>query len=103
MADWQTFGVIHGKDVNTWAPLGPGSSRGLRWLYGLEKKPNQERAVVLMRQCRSAILQHYEPLGTTLTLHDVQNCLCEFSKYVRGYSKTRYVPYEEKHAQGDLL
>lgn len=96
VADWETFGIIKGKDRNTWAPLGPGSQRGLQWIYGLNKPIRQEDAVRYMIQLRSLLT----PLMAdgripNLSLHDVQNCLCEMSKYVRGYAKIRYVPYQE--------
>ena len=101
VADWQTFGVIHGKDVNTWAPLGPGSGRGLVWVYGLTKRPSQDRAVALMQQMHGAIISEYASLGNSMSLHDVQNCFCEFSKYVKGGSKRKYHPHDTK--QGTLL
>lgn len=96
VADWQTFGVIHGKDVNTWAPLGPGSARGLHWIFQNHYKLGQADAVKLMAHCRQHLIMRNATLGLTLSLHDVQNCLCEFSKYTRGYAKTKYQPYEER-------
>ena len=95
VADWQTFGVINAVDVNTWAPLGPGSKRGLRYIY--DRDLNQRDAVTYMQELHQDVLMDRCPaLAETLTLHDVQNCLCEFSKYKRGWAKSRYVPYEEK-------
>jgi hypothetical protein len=35
-------------------------------------------------------------VGKRLELMDIQNCCCEFNKYVRGYSKTKFVPHQEK-------
>lgn len=96
VADWQTFGIIKGLDVNTFAPLGPGSARGLNWIFQPHYKLSQEDAVKLMIHVREHLLKRDKELAKTLSLHDVQNCLCEFSKYVRGYSKTKYVPYEPR-------
>lgn len=105
VADWATFGEIRQpQDLYTWAPLGPGSGRGLRWIYQISddvKKLKQNEAVDMMRtlyvklEDRTALCSKLN-----LSLHDLQNCLCEFSKYVRGYSKTKYVPFEQ---QGKLL
>lgn len=95
VADWQTFGEMHGKDIYTWAPLGPGSARGIQWVFGLEKKLNQTSAIGFMQETREYMLVRNQNLISTLTLHDIQNCFCEFSKYVRGYSKTKYRPFEE--------
>lgn len=97
VADWQTFDVIHGRDVHTWAPLGPGSNRGLRYIFGKEDgKYSQNEAVVLIQKVANFLESHSEMLnGMNLTLHDYQNCLCEFSKYVKGGSKRKYVPHVE--------
>jgi hypothetical protein len=94
VADWQTFGEINGKDCYAWAPLGPGSARGLCWVYGLEKI-NQDKAVELMQRTRDYMIEHEPKLAKRLILHDIQNCFCEMSKYCRGYSKTKYRPHVE--------
>lgn len=99
VADWNTFGIIKAKDTKTWAPLGPGSIKGLNIIFRGDadaKKMNQEQGVVWMRELADLIDDRLPVTGKRLTLHDVQNCLCEFSKYVRGYSKTYYKPHEEK-------
>jgi len=93
VADWQTFDVVDGDDVNTWAPLGPGSNRGLKWIYAEEYR--KRSYVQYMQSLLTHLAEKDSKLARTLTLHDVQNCLCEFSKYCRGYSKTKYEPYQE--------
>jgi hypothetical protein len=67
-------------DLFTWAPIGPGSSRGLNYLY--ERAPNagwgQSDFNMALIKVYNAII---EELGIcTLTLHDVQNIMCEYSK-----------------------
>jgi hypothetical protein len=99
VADWNTFGIIKAVDTKTWAPLGPGSIRGLNIIYRNDadaKKMSQKQGVQWMIELADLIEDKLPNIGSKLTLHDVQNCLCEFSKYVRGYSKTNYVPHEEK-------
>jgi hypothetical protein len=99
VADWNTFGIIRASDTKTWAPLGPGSIKGLNIIYCGDadaRKMTQEQGVIWMRELADLIDDKLPATGARLTLHDVQNCLCEFSKYVRGYSKTKYVPFEEK-------
>jgi 5-hmdU DNA kinase-like protein len=99
VADWNTFGIIKGNDTKTWAPLGPGSIKGLNIIFRGDadaKKMNQQTGVVWMRELADLIDDKLPNLGKRATLHDVQNMLCEFSKYVRGYSKTQYVPHKEK-------
>lgn len=73
---------------------GPGSTMGLNLLAGRDPKkyltPAQfSQEVNLLRP----IIQ--ERTGYDLTAHDTQNCLCEFSKYVRikylgGRAKTQF-------------
>jgi len=87
-------------DIFTYAPIGPGSSRGLNYL--LERAPNagwtQENFNRELMKIHEAVV---ETLGIdTMTLHDVQNCMCEFSKYCRtvlgeGKPKTTYQPETE--------
>lgn len=84
-------------DLYTYAPIGPGSSRGLNYL--LNRAPNAgwttdnfNRELMKIRE------QVITNLGLKdLTLHDVQNVMCEFSKYCRtvlgeGKPKTTYQP-----------
>lgn len=65
------------KDRNTWAPYGPGSSRGLTRLLGSDKG-TMETALRMMRDGL--------PPGITKRLEamDYQNCLCEWDKYERA-------------------
>jgi hypothetical protein len=99
VADWQTFGTILGLDRNRWAPIGPGSAKGIQWVFGLDKLPKQDEAVELMIQARDWLDQRNPKVIDRLILHDVQNCFCEMSKYVRGFSKTKYRPYEDQQAK----
>ena len=88
------------SDLYSFAPIGPGSSRGLNYLLGKapfatwkQKEFNAELSNVF-----SHIVQHLEI--SDMTLHDVQNCMCEYSKYCRavlgeGKPKTTYQPETE--------
>ena len=86
----QTSHLRDAKDWWDWAPLGPGSTRGLNRLYErkLEATTNQDQGLAEMRELAS----HIKEWGWKLCLHDVQNCLCEFDKYERvkfGQGKPR--------------
>jgi hypothetical protein len=63
-----------------WAPLGPGSARGLNRVMGrrVGQAITQSRAVREMLEVRDAL-----KLDEPLCLQDVQNCLCELDKYMR--------------------
>ena len=88
------------EDLYSYAPIGPGSSRGLNYLlhrpaYGTWK---QDQFNVELIKLHKAIKSELEI--SDLTLHDVQNCMCEFSKYCRtvlgeGLPKTTYQPEKE--------
>lgn len=73
---------------------GPGSTMGLNFLAGREqyKTINTITFMKEVNRLRPLIKQE---TGFDLTAHDTQNCLCEFSKYVRikylgGKAKTGY-------------
>jgi hypothetical protein len=88
------------EDLFTYAPIGPGSSRGLNYLLG--KQPfatwKQKEFNAELSNIFSQIVEHLEIVD--MTLHDVQNCMCEYSKYCRavlgeGKPKTTYQPETE--------
>lgn len=69
-------------DWHSWAPLGPGSIRGLnRYHNRLTKKSmRQDQGVAELLEIQRKI---YICTGKDLPLHNVQNCMCEFDKYIR--------------------
>jgi hypothetical protein len=75
------------RDAMSWAPIGPGSRRGMRRLLGLEAKGPMTQdefdrhMAVLMRAPFIAEFRTYD--GNALEAMDVQNCLCELDKYLR--------------------
>jgi len=86
------------SDYNRWAPVGPGSARGMNRVLGLPVKSGfhqdyfVERLRELIEQLRSVLP---ESISSRLEAHDYQNCLCEFDKYERalhseGKPKSRY-------------
>lgn len=83
-----TYTPLLGKahDLYTWAPQGPGSKRGFNRLLGRPLKakvPDEDWARYLPEWRRMLV----EELGLPqMTLHDVQNCLCEVDKYLRAQS-----------------
>jgi hypothetical protein len=82
------------KDFETWCSWGPGSRRGMNRVCGFDENfpmPAGDWNVRLQR-LRGVISRK---LGLNLHARDVQNCLCEFSKYERalwnqGHLKRRY-------------
>jgi len=84
-------------DLYTWAPQGPGSRRGFNRLLGrplYAPVPDTDWAEYLPAW-RGMLV---EELGLSdMTLHDVQNCLCETDKYLRvqageGRPRSTYKP-----------
>ena len=88
-------------DLYSWAPMGPGSQRGLNRLHErkllktiTEKQFNQE-----LIEARDVIIKSNDKFKD-LTLHDVQNVFCEFDKYQRvktgeGKPRQNYKPTVE--------
>ncbi len=84
-------------DLYSWAPLGPGSQKGLNYLLGkdLQKQWKQIDFNTALIEANERICEELDI--TDLTLHDVQNTMCEFSKYARtvlgeGVPKSLYKP-----------
>jgi len=87
-------------DLYSYAPIGPGSSRGLNYLH--DRRPfaawGQGEFNEALVDVKSRIVNELQI--TDLTLHDLQNCACEYSKYCRavtgeGKPKTNYKPETE--------
>lgn len=95
-----TYTGIDVEDLHTYAPLGPGSQKGLNFLthnapHKIWKQPDFNSQLIWINE------RVVSDLGIgDLTLHDVQNCMCEYSKYARtvlgeGTPKTTYRPETE--------
>jgi len=85
------------KDLYNWAPIGPGSQRGLNRLFGYPlahawKQDDFNKALMVIWQDIAEQLDLED-----ITLHDVQNVMCEMDKYWRvlageGAPRSIYVP-----------
>ena len=86
-------------DRNSWAPIGPGSARGMNRVHSrpIKEPLTQEQFLGelcnLIKDCKKEL-----PRFVTIRMeaHDYQNCLCEFDKYERalwgdGKPKQKYV------------
>ena len=85
VADWTyTHLLDRAHDLNTYAPVGPGSTRGMNWLHGraFDKILSQTQFVDEIQDLYPIIHEQAVSFDTG-TAHDLQNCLCELSKYVR--------------------
>ncbi|ULQ48372.1 hypothetical protein JN531_017210 (plasmid) [Flagellatimonas centrodinii] len=99
-------------DVTTWAPIGPGSARGINRLRGIPKdKPvPQEQFEQLLPDLIGVVRPLIGEIWIDRGLHamDIQNCLCEYDKYRRlqlgeGTVRARYVPTGTAAGQGSLF
>lgn len=70
------------KDWWSFAPLGPGSIRGLNRYFGrpLTTFISQEQGGKEINVLQDSVR---EKLNMSLPAHDIQNCLCEYDKYLR--------------------
>ena len=106
---WVLNGPTYWADRMVWAPPGPGSSRGMKYLLGLSA-PN-DMAGRGKDLSEKQFLQHLPTLiyiakrhpivgpifkDRRLEAHDIQNTLCELGKYIRvkngGHAKNHYPP-----------
>jgi hypothetical protein len=107
-------------DRMTWAPPGPGSSRGMKYLLGLasaedmngrgsDLRENQFlpalRELVVLAQQHKRVAPIFA--DRKLEAHDIQNTLCETSKYIRikfggGRGKNKYDAMSNYFNQLDL-
>ena len=79
------------EDWWNWSAYGPGSLRGLAWVYGVPTTPRNYEE--LMKELHPEIERLVYPIH--MCEQDLQNCLCEFDKYMRvktrtGRSKRKY-------------
>lgn len=92
-------------DWTTFAAPGPGSLRGLNVVCG--RPPDAPWApldwkiallelalIVNKRLCARGRKPAERVLPRPLDAQNVQNCLCEFSKYKRGYSRSKFKVFE---------
>jgi hypothetical protein len=86
-----THVLRNAPDTMTFCAPGPGSQRGLSRTLGIHdtewSQPEFQAQVSLLAYPITAIT------GLVLDNQDIQNCLCEFGKYVRGSSRSRYNGY----------
>lgn len=87
-------------DRLSWAPIGPGSRRGMAWLAGWDGKADLGSTSDflagiswLMGWAAIEVKELFE--DKRLEAHDIQNCLCEFDKFMRltmqtGRAKNSY-------------
>lgn len=95
-----TYSGLKFSDLYSYAPRGPGSQRGLNYL--LNRAPHALWTQEAFNATLKTINQHIrrDLRIIDLTLHDVQNVMCEYSKYARavlgeGKPKTVYRPEQE--------
>jgi hypothetical protein len=71
-------------DLYSWAPMGPGSMRGLNRLFDRPIKHHMKEDDFLneLRQVHLKLIKE-DSRFDDLTLHDAQNVMCEFDKYIR--------------------
>jgi len=81
-ARWAIQGTWQDKD--SWAPRGPGSVRGVNWLYQEIGPVSQEefegRLEYVIDECKKNLP---EQITSRLEAQDYQSCLCEYDKYSR--------------------
>lgn len=78
------------EDWSYWSAPGPGSLRGLGWIFGKIPPSGYEAAI---HQVESNLTPEnhkllWAPHQPRVNMQDLQNCLCEFDKFMRVMTKT---------------
>lgn len=86
VADWGYTSLLkNAPDHYTWAPVGPGSKRGFNRLMRrplrTKIEPGEWKQVIA--EVRSAIINELGEQYLDFDAMSVQNCFCEFDKYLR--------------------
>ena len=81
--------LAEAEDWDTWSAPGPGSARGLKWIFGEHYMARRYSILI------SKLWGEVEDRVPKMCMQDLQNCLCEFDKYMRvktgtGRSKRGY-------------
>lgn len=81
-------------DWHTWSAPGPGSLRGLTAYFGKTITPRLYQEAI--EQCYDETIPLVMPYVGHIHMQDFQNCLCEFSKYMKvkngaGHARNSYV------------
>lgn len=85
------------EDWWTWCAPGPGSRKGLNEFFNFapDRAMSDYAFDEMVRTCYMAVAPEIEPYVERLHMQDFQNCLCEFSKFMRvkrgGHARNRYV------------
>jgi len=80
-------------DFMTWATSGPGSMKGLSWVEAghPDAKWTEQTWRAAFAVFQNEVAPYLKTLGP-ITGQDLQNCLCEYSKWRRGTSRSKYQP-----------
>lgn len=106
---WVLDEPTYWQDRMTWAPPGPGSSRGMKYLLGMSSasdmtgrgKDLSEKQFLIYLPRLIAIARKHPKVRKVfeerkLEAHDIQNTLCELGKFIRvkngGHAKNGYPP-----------
>ncbi len=92
IADYKNTDILKdAPDKHSFSVPGPGSTRGLNWLMDRESEKPFKGAGwdVSIRELQLIVKKE---LNIDLDAQNIQNTLCELSKYVRGFSRNTFKP-----------
>jgi 5-hmdU DNA kinase, helical domain len=91
------YPLYNAPDRATFVAHGPGSLRGLQWFWGDSVTINPGNFLAYFRSMREYVDENWNQtlMGDPIDNQDLQNCLCEFDKFMRvtngtGKSKRNY-------------
>jgi hypothetical protein len=97
--DWVLANLLKdAHDLFSYAPIGPGSARGMNWLHdrNKEKSLKQLQFTDELNELRCELNKEIPEILSTVDAHSLQSCLCEIDKYTRlesgGSVRAKYSP-----------
>lgn len=91
------YPLYNAPDRDTFVAHGPGSLRGLQWFWGDSATIGPGNFLAYFRSMREYVDENWNQtlMGDPIDNQDLQNCLCEFDKFMRvstgvGKSKRNY-------------
>ena len=92
IADYKNTDILrNAPDKHTFSVPGPGSTRGMNWLMGRDSERSLKGAGwdAGVHELQTIVKRE---LSMDLDAQNIQNTLCELSKYVRGFSRNVFKP-----------
>jgi hypothetical protein len=91
LLDWCYLDNVKFQDYNSWCYPGPGALKGLKYVFGKDVSIPEARRLIFDLTKNQRLEKDLRWNNHPLSIHNVENCLCEYGKYVRIWQGSRNV------------